>query len=1191
MLKQIARLFIAAAILMGSFALPTASLAKNPGISDPTQGSVSPEGMLNVDGTLNLSSGFSGSLNIAGWSVQIDPQRGPVFAPADAVQNTQAPSPALGTWSDLGGGGAALNSTVQDVAILGSDVYVGGLFVNADGNPEADYIARWDGANWHALGSNGSGNGALDGAVTELDVSGTDLYVGGNFYTVYNGVSPVAGGRYIAKWDGASWSALGNNGSGGPSLNSNITALDVSGSNVYVGGYFTNVNNGGVVIPEADYVAKWDGANWSALGGAGDGALTAGSYIYSLAVNGSNVFIGGHFDNVAGIPEADHIAMWNGASWSALGSNGAGNGAFDFANSYVYALAVSGSTLYAGGYFYDVNNGVTNLGDGDFLVKWDGANWGPVSTNSFGWPAVGYTVYDLTTDGTDLYVAGAFTSVTNTDDSTLESADKLAKWDGATWSALGNNGAGEGSLYNADSGLFAHYATSVAVSGSDVYVGGQFDDLNNFGTILTQVSYVAHWDGGNWNEMGSDPNGALQGQLGPSTVEAIVVMGTDVFVGGNFTDVSDRFGNNIPEADFIAKWDGTDWSAIGGNGYGDGALTSSVYALAVDGPDLYLGGSFYGFYDTSGGYHPEGRSVLKWDGTQFSALGDDGASGSSLNGQVNALAVKDGNVYVGGYFQDVNNFGSPLPEADYVAMWDGSNWNALGSDGLGNGAISNQVHALELVGSELYVGGAFIDAGGIPEADFLARWDGANWQAVGGNGAGNGSLDYTVYALDSYGWDLYVGGEFTDVNNFGTPIQEADLIAKWDGSNWSALGHNGAGNGAFSGTSGSIWAVAVNGPDVYVGGIFGDYGDVVDVDGSPVPTADFLAKWDGTHWTGIGGNGLGDGSLNDGVYALDVSGGSLFAGGAFEDLNNNGTVLPEGDFIAEAGITPQQVLIEPFDTDLTQTRQPEFDWSDIPEATRYQLQVSVSDTFSPLALNKTVTTSMYIPTKDLAADTLFYWRVRPKIGRTYGNWSDVWMFSTGNPPSEPRASSPANNALVVGPSPLLDWRDSTVPNGVTFDHYFIQVATDEDFTNVIHQNSLSGITNSQDASAVLDSGTTYYWRVRSVSTIGDFSSWSTTRKVRIKFDPPTPLTPVDTSVVGDLLPTFTWSAAVGATSYTIQISKESDMSPLVINKTVTLPTYMVTANLLPATTYYWHVKVNGSYGPSSYSVVFSFTTP
>ncbi|OQB93629.1 MAG: hypothetical protein BWX84_00479 [Verrucomicrobia bacterium ADurb.Bin118] len=71
-------------------------------------------------------------------------------------------------------------------------------------------------------------------------MSGSDLYAGG-WFTTAGGVAA----NYIAKWDGSSWSALGSG------MNNGVSALAMSGSDLYVGGWFTTA--GGKVSP---YLAR-----------------------------------------------------------------------------------------------------------------------------------------------------------------------------------------------------------------------------------------------------------------------------------------------------------------------------------------------------------------------------------------------------------------------------------------------------------------------------------------------------------------------------------------------------------------------------------------------------------------------------------------------------------------------------------------------------------------------------------------------------------------------------------------------------------------------------------------------------------------------------------------------------------------------------------------------------------------------
>ena len=107
--------------------------------------------------------------------------------------------------------------------------------------------ATFSDANWSQLsGLPGAGSFVYAAVV---DSSG-NLYIGGNFGLVDNVLA-----NYVAKWDGTNWSALGSG------MNDTVVALAVSGTNLYAGGRFTRA--GGNMV---NFVAKWDGSNWSALG-------------------------------------------------------------------------------------------------------------------------------------------------------------------------------------------------------------------------------------------------------------------------------------------------------------------------------------------------------------------------------------------------------------------------------------------------------------------------------------------------------------------------------------------------------------------------------------------------------------------------------------------------------------------------------------------------------------------------------------------------------------------------------------------------------------------------------------------------------------------------------------------------------------------------------------------------------------
>jgi hypothetical protein len=419
---------------------------------------------LTRDGTFVGAPGLAGTVDMGAWSLVSDPTSGkpPRFAPATSIASTAA----AGSWSALGDDGTgdgALNYAVYAVVVSGGDVYVGGGFTDAAGMATADYVAKWDGSAWSALGDNGVGatDGALDGVVSGLAISGTDLFVSGSF----GNAGGIATADYVAKWDGTDWSALGDDGAGDGALDGPLEDVAVSGGDVYVGGFFTDAAG----IATADYVAKWDGGTWSGLGddSAGDGAIT--SLVVTLEVIGTDVYVGGFFTDVAGIAAADYVARWNGFYWSPLGDDGAGDGAI---TNNVIDLTASGSDLYVGGWFADA----AGIPFADFVAKWDGVGWSALGDNGADNGALNFSVYSVAVSGSDVYVGGGFTDVAG-----IATADYLARFDGTDWSAMGDNGAGNGA--------FGDTVIALATSGTDLYAGGFFSD----GAGIAAADYIAKW--------------------------------------------------------------------------------------------------------------------------------------------------------------------------------------------------------------------------------------------------------------------------------------------------------------------------------------------------------------------------------------------------------------------------------------------------------------------------------------------------------------------------------------------------------------------------------------------------------------------------------------------------------------------------------------------------------------------------
>ena len=233
-------------------------------------------------------------------------------------------------------------------------------------------------------------------------------------------------------------------------------------------------------------------------------------------------------------------------------------------------------------------------------------------------------------------------------------------------------------------------------------------------------------------------------------------------------------------------------------------------SLLIVGQTLYVGGAFQ-----NGAGIASADYLLACDlpgGAPHTTVVD---TTHPFAGTVHALAVdSNGTLYAGGGFTNLEN----IAAADNVAYRPlGGSWHAMGAGAGGCGcAVTGFVRGLTTIGTDAYIGTDANDVGGIAQADHVARWTGTEWQAVGaGTGGANGwfPTSATIYALAGSGSNLFVSGSFQDAN--GDP--RADNVAFFDGTAWHPLGSDGAGNGPWTGKG---HALAIVDRQLYAAGGF-----------------------------------------------------------------------------------------------------------------------------------------------------------------------------------------------------------------------------------------------------------------------------------------------------------------------------------------------------------------------------------
>jgi N-acetylneuraminic acid mutarotase len=239
-----------------------------------------------------------------------------------------------GTWHALPNQG--LNDHLHALAAAGSNLYAGGRFSQTGDASITNlgHIARYDtvGNAWHALPNQG-----LNGNVYVLAIDGNNVYAGGGFFQTGDGEVTNLGN--IARYNSAAgtWHALPNQG-----LNDTVTALLVSGNDIYVGGRFSQTSDGGVT--DLGGIVRLDTVNgtWHALPNQG-----LNEQVFSLSEVDDNLYVGGAFDQTVdgSVTDLGYIARYDTVSktWHALPNQGL--------NSWVYMLSPVDSDLYVGGEF------------------------------------------------------------------------------------------------------------------------------------------------------------------------------------------------------------------------------------------------------------------------------------------------------------------------------------------------------------------------------------------------------------------------------------------------------------------------------------------------------------------------------------------------------------------------------------------------------------------------------------------------------------------------------------------------------------------------------------------------------------------------------------------------------------------------------------------------------------------------
>lgn len=642
--------------------------------------------------------------------------------------------------------GNGLPDTSRAIHVTDTYVYASTYVLADDFSFETTTIRRWDGQSWSVIGMPQRGEVL---AITE--------YQG----ALHIAISPKFNEGYVKRWDGSNWVLVGQ-------FNNRVLTLAADENALYAGGIFDQLPATGL---SANRIAKFEAGQWTALGTGletMEGTFSFSAEVHGIEVAGTDVYVTGRFEKAGG-QAANHIARWNGTTWSALGSG----------LSHVDGSTVRGKAIYVDGQTVYVGGGFTQAGGqpASQVAKWDGSEWSGLGVRGLG-INLSSEVTGLAMVGNELLVGGGFSSADG------QVALNLALWNKVDdqWQvfagAPGQLGLTSvrslnffgGKLHaGLNSGLFRLESTGweevvdgqgLGIDGTvfqmlftptELYLGGRF-----FTAGGQTVNHVAKWDGVSWSGFGSGASAGVSEGIDPffgfdnTRVLALALDGNDLYVGGDFSKAGGV------DADYVARWDGSAWSGLYSSAKsiefdGQGSVSDIVIVPndGLPGSDVYFSGRF----KSAGGQ--VANHIARWDGNEWHALTEEERVG--VGDSVSSMHVFDGAIYVatGSTYEGVSGLGGRV---ERWVMAD-SAWQSVGEAFSGE---ANQPFEVFDYGGDLYVAGVLTQYEGAPLRN-VARWTGSKWVALGsGQAAGPNAIVFDVFAPPGAG--IYMAGDFTEVD-------------------------------------------------------------------------------------------------------------------------------------------------------------------------------------------------------------------------------------------------------------------------------------------------------------------------------------------------------------------------------------------------------------------------------------------
>ncbi|RFS18431.1 S-layer family protein [Emticicia sp. C21] len=697
----------------------------------------------------------------------------------------------------------AISATAIDAD---GNVYVTGLFkgdislgnvglINAGGGLSYDvFIAKYNSSG--ALQWAKRAGGTNDDVVTDIAVSGTDIYIVGTFTATANFNTP---------------SATGSN---------EITSA--GSTDIFIARY----NSSG----DIQWIRRAGGANTDA----GEGITILGTDIYitgnirltanfnTPSASGSNEIISG-----SGILDDIFIAKYN-ASGNFLWARRAGGSGHDQGS----GIVASATGIYVTGYFNETanfntpsasgSNEITSAGNGDiFLAKYSPA--GDLQWVKRAGGTGGDFGNAIAFSGTDVYLTGSFRGTANFNTPSVTGSNEVTSAGETDLFLAKYNDSGELQWLRRAGGTESENLSSVGVSGSHVYMTGNFAGTINFNTPSVtgsnEITSAGNEDGflADYSTTGTYVFNKRIGGTGYTNISGLALTNTTVYIAGGFIDNINFNNPSASGSNQLVATSGTDAFLAKYNF----ATTSTNIALTSNNNPASVGANIQ-FTATVTPNTATGTVTFK-DGS--TTLGTATLSSGIARFNTDLLIVGTHSI-TAEYSGDLTNAASTSsavsqvvnaltePQLNFIrgSISSGAQFNRTAIDASGN------VYVAGFFAVSATISGNTVQSAGGNDI-YIAKFNSAGVLQWAKRAGGTG--DDRVYGLAVSGSDVYLTGNITGTANFNTPSASGSNELVNSGGDGFIVKYNALGDVLWiRRTGGSGRGIAISGTDIYVCGDF-----------------------------------------------------------------------------------------------------------------------------------------------------------------------------------------------------------------------------------------------------------------------------------------------------------------------------------------------------------------------------------